>query len=873
MASGVLVERNRSLSEVGGSGPTRSPDNAAAEAARRRAIEAAKQRAEQARRLAEEARRAAAELSIESRRQKAIELSQKANAATREVTRLTGQNLAIPFPDAETSDLYVKPARLMDLGSAPPAADSSLLDERFNDGSQNCLDLAAGHVLAKGLGRDSSVIFLKDTRQGPDGDAGHVVVEQPSKVPGQTEIYDPTSHRSYDSLEQYLQANPQYREAGRVAADKVADIAQTDPRTTDRQKALDAAGVSDSLRKLRVADPEEGGQGRLNAGGEAQQSELSVVREREVPPGDHGLRAQEIADRILGPNATSAQRAKAYQLVDGLLGSKASMSGAGAATGESANTSKTPEPSRSREPSPDQVRKLFQEQGLPVNGSPNADRAAAEVDRVLGPGATPAQRRQAYAIATQLADEQGGIRDAGEESALGVAASGFRDALSGKSAMSPSDFDRALVQKLQASGIAASVPPDAVPADIGARWQSASAGLPLTEEQRSRLDQIAAGDRGEAAQRDLLKLLEATEGSSPEARAAMLGKASESKEAREQIQALVASDGWRGLSPEDQTRLGDIVKEVGPDGLKYVSELLTSGKLQDKDKDGRSLLDNLAQLARQELNPVLTNEGKVTKDQLLTSVLQETADPSQVNQGSYGTCSQTSVQYALLMQNPSEYVRLMRGLAGTSGKVDMAGGDSIGIQHEYYRQKHKDGDTRSPSEVIFQGALMEYANGSEDYNAATDENSRTLPIVGKVDKGRGSTNQNTAQQIFDRPYGLWIPTSGAEKRAGLEYLKANPSSKGGDPILLSFNGTDSSHAVTFVEVKDGRVYIRNPWGPGQFADYEQFGLKLEDANTGMYSMSEDDFRKHLKDLTLSRDNYTQATKKLPPTGRLMPLGG
>ncbi|NTX04574.1 hypothetical protein [Myxococcus sp. CA040A] len=189
---------------------------------------AARRAAEEARRAAEAARRAA-----EAAR-KAAEAQQAAEAARKSNTAFEGQTRQTDFGKR--------------LGAEAPA--TSLLTEDAKDGQVNCLDVAADWAdkATPELRAKSDMVFLKDTRAGKEGESGHVVIRQGDKV------LDPTTNKSYESMDAFKKAQPHYQEAGSLSASSVKRILDTKPGSPERAAALDKAKVPAELQKMMVAD-------------------------------------------------------------------------------------------------------------------------------------------------------------------------------------------------------------------------------------------------------------------------------------------------------------------------------------------------------------------------------------------------------------------------------------------------------------------------------------------------------------------------------------------------------------------------------------------------------------------------------------------
>lgn len=233
-----------------------------AKASRKEAVEA--QRAEKL-----SAQRAArANEARQDAEEKAARSAQRAQGAMREAnTQASAQGLTPPYDEQRLKGVTSNAVRntsassfeaasstelrdkLLGNVAAPPEA-SSLLTEDAKDGEVNCLDTAADWVDKASpelLGR-SEMVFLKDQRPGTEGQTGHVVVRQGEQV------LDPTTNKSYESLDAYKKAQPQYTEAGTVSATDAKRIFDTPPGSPERAAELDRAKLSPELQSMMVAD-------------------------------------------------------------------------------------------------------------------------------------------------------------------------------------------------------------------------------------------------------------------------------------------------------------------------------------------------------------------------------------------------------------------------------------------------------------------------------------------------------------------------------------------------------------------------------------------------------------------------------------------
>jgi hypothetical protein len=157
------------------------------------------------------------------------------------------QSRALGSPDAPASSSPL---------AAPRA--TSLLTENTRDGSRNCLDAAGDwlEVATPQIRARSEVLVLRDTRPGPEGNAGHVVIRQ-----GES-IYDPSSGQSYANFQSY-NSQGQYEIAHTVGGTAMHRILSAPPGSPERQQALNAARIPPSVQGMLLADtPAQAGGGQ-----------------------------------------------------------------------------------------------------------------------------------------------------------------------------------------------------------------------------------------------------------------------------------------------------------------------------------------------------------------------------------------------------------------------------------------------------------------------------------------------------------------------------------------------------------------------------------------------------------------------------------
>ena len=274
------------------------------------------------------------------------------------------------------------------------------------------------------------------------------------------------------------------------------------------------------------------------------------------------------------------------------------------------------------------------------------------------------------------------------------------------------------------------------------------------------------------------------------------------------VQANVAADpNFRALPASQQQEFWTSFNASNTKGKVALGALLegTPEALTSQDTQGHTLLDNLSTIAKQPLNPQLVHNATTGTmlDQLITSI----ANPDEIKQGSAPTCTVASMQFELARDNPSEYARLVGGLAG-SGSVQMQGGDMLTFDAGSGAKTALEG--RDVSQAIFQSAAMDYANGGAKYDPVTGEN---ISVSGKQDQGL-APEQST--QMLDQMFGVKYQTDElpdtASRAKELASLKDYVAVGRNRPVLMEIDQGNFNHAVTFEMMKDDKIFFRDPYG-------------------------------------------------------------
>lgn len=335
---------------------------------------------------------------------------------------------------------------------------------------------------------------------------------------------------------------------------------------------------------------------------------------------------------------------------------------------------------------------------------------------------------------------------------------------------------------------------------------------------------------------------------------------------------ILQSPVWQNTA--NQQSIVDIAEVSGDNGDSSLADLCEQpGHLQSTDAYDGTLLHNLDTLATQPLNPEIVGQGgnETLRQSLVDSTLADLAAPTaNVTQNGANTCASTTVQIALARDEPAEYVRLLSGLTGEDGRVDMRGGGTLGLQNESFDDGGIVGaQGRTPSEVIFQGAAVEFANGGKlEYDAREDGHhiggvwaipvnkvewlrDQFTPEVGGL---AANMQSSLLRNIFGENYGTLygdpnLLTLGMARMGAGEGQRAHDYLAGyrGDlPVELTYHllgGGDFTkmHAVLFdhVDPATGNVYFQNPTGNNPSRN-DRAG-HIDPAQPDLFYLTQDEF--------------------------------
>ncbi|MNR86735.1 hypothetical protein D3C72_175910 [compost metagenome] len=273
------------------------------------------------------------------------------------------------------------------------------------------------------------------------------------------------------------------------------------------------------------------------------------------------------------------------------------------------------------------------------------------------------------------------------------------------------------------------------------------------------------------------------------------------------------------LAPLDQTRYKSLQTLIAADPLakEALQTMLIRGRLPGDAAlvGGGTLLANLAALADQKLASGLTRES------LVSDLIQEVENPVVINQKDKNTCVATSSVMDLALRNPAEMVRLVSGLASPEGKAKLAGGKTIAREPKWDQTLGE----RTQSAHLLSEALMELGNGLFSYDEVNDKNGALG--LGLYEGLFVFGANRILSQLHDRDYdGIVVHRKNADKV--MSRLAADTAAGKRVPVGLAWG--DGGHQIVAEGVKDGQVYYLNPHGNRERMPEAEFKSRLRSAH-------------------------------------------
>lgn len=333
-----------------------------------------------------------------------------------------------------------------------------------------------------------------------------------------------------------------------------------------------------------------------------------------------------------------------------------------------------------------------------------------------------------------------------------------------------------------------------------------------------------------------------------------------------------ARDVWAGkrtLSSAEEAVFKALYQSLDARGRAQLTRLSAAGRLEVRDSQGKTLLSNLQTLASTRVPAGAPYSGK----DLVRQVLDHLTDSSVINQSNRNTCGPTTVQYVLLRTQPSEYVRIVLGLAADR-PLKLQGGSTLSpVKDAIARDDSDRDDVERLMQSAFQNHGFElrgsYSNRTDSFTYDRPEGAWGKVFGGLTDRAndlvREIGNQGIAEGkikdlyedvlgkkarlIGDWPGGILILPE--RLRAGvfdevqkavkagkqvpvdivLQDLQDAPGSQVENVIdqgALSYFDKMKSHQILVTRIEGGRVYYRNPWGYETSQTEREFRSRLID---------------------------------------------
>jgi hypothetical protein len=219
----------------------------------------------------------------------------------------------------------------------------------------------------------------------------------------------------------------------------------------------------------------------------------------------------------------------------------------------------------------------------------------------------------------------------------------------------------------------------------------------------------------------------------------------------------------------------------------------------------------------------------VDRAALLTDTVQELAWPPSVAQGDRNTCAPTVVQIHLMLEHPAEHLRLLSGMASVGGRVTLRGGRELVREPGAEAQEAY---ARSAAQRLMSPAMMEYANGTEQYDPERDVH---LDADGEETWGGLSPGQvdHLLEGIHGGEFAFADMVYGHDSQdAAWALLEEELQS--GNSVIAGVRWRNGGHKVlvTGLETAEGMDWVRivNPWGQEERLPREGFIAAMRNIN-------------------------------------------
>lgn len=335
---------------------------------------------------------------------------------------------------------------------------------------------------------------------------------------------------------------------------------------------------------------------------------------------------------------------------------------------------------------------------------------------------------------------------------------------------------------------------------------------------------------------------------------------------------LRTRDVWSGKSPladADQATFQALYQSLDATGRRQLTRLMADGKLTLRDSQGNTLLSNLKTLSGTQVPA----GAPYTAQDLVRQALNHLSDSSVINQSNRNTCGPTTVQYVLLQTQPSEYVRIVAGLAANRPFKLQSGSTLTPVKDAVPRDDSDRDDIERLMQSAFQNHGFElrgrYSNRTDSFRferpkgtwgkilgGLTDQANDLVRDIGNQGIAEGKIKDlyedvlgKQAKLIGDWPGGVLILPQRlragvfdevkeavlAGKQVPVDIVLQNLADAPGAQVEhvidqgdLSYRDKMKSHQILVTRFEGGRVYYRNPWGYETSQTEREFRSRLID---------------------------------------------
>lgn len=262
------------------------------------------------------------------------------------------------------------------------------------------------------------------------------------------------------------------------------------------------------------------------------------------------------------------------------------------------------------------------------------------------------------------------------------------------------------------------------------------------------------------------------------------------------------SESVQMMFPDKDKTYQDLLNTVSDKSA--LESLYKSGKLDKKDSNGKTILDNLKEMSSTKMKG--TMDGKKLADETIAML----NDRNKITQGPHGTCGAGSVQNYLWTKDPAEMIRIVKDLA-RDGKAKLRDGTemqaadkTLDWHNGSVMNDGKSTEDRTDFDILFQSSVMKSQAFLEDYTNYNVENDYS--------DGKSVLHGDSASDPYKVKNMLQSITGEHYDTNMFDFDKAKERVAQGKEVIAGFFTSDDGwgmHYVTILDIKDGKVKYQN----------------------------------------------------------------